>query len=76
MLDISAQFQHVYIVGDFNEDVSITSNTCCCTMLRLQGFQQMISKPTHCRGTLCHPLWRGGFSCTGPTAVDRDKGIN
>ena len=22
---------------------------------------------------LCHPLQRGGFSCTGPTAVYRDK---
>ena len=43
MLEIIAQFQHVptCIVGDFNEDVSITSNTCCCTMFRLQGFKQM-----------------------------------
>ena len=34
MLEIIAQFQHVptFIVGDFNEDVTITSNTCCCTM--------------------------------------------
>ena len=34
MLEIIAQFQHVptCIVGDFNEDVSITSNMCCCTM--------------------------------------------
>ena len=22
---------------------------------------------------LCHPLQRGGFSCTGPMTVDRDK---
>ena len=37
MLEIIAQFQHVptCIVGDFNEDVSITSNMCCCTMFRL-----------------------------------------
>ena len=49
MLDIIAQFQNVptCIVGDFNEDVSITSNTHCCTMFRLQGLKQMISKPTH-----------------------------
>ena len=49
VLDIIAQFQNIptCIVGDFNEDVSITSNTNCCTMFRLQGFQQMISKPTH-----------------------------
>ena len=31
MLEIIAQFQHVptCIVGDFNEDVSVTSNMCC-----------------------------------------------
>ena len=54
MLDIIAQFQNVptCIVGDFNEDVSITSNTHCCTMLKLLGFQQMISKPTHDSGTI------------------------
>ena len=41
MLDIIAQFQNVptCIVGDFNEYVSITSNTHCCTMFRLQGFK-------------------------------------
>ena len=40
MLGIIAQFQHVptCIVGDFNEDVSITSNMCCYTMFRSQGF--------------------------------------
>ena len=41
MLHIITQFQNtpICIVGDFNEDVSITSNTHCCTTLRLQGFQ-------------------------------------
>ena len=36
MLEIIAQFQHVptCIVGDFKEDVSITSNMHCCTMFR------------------------------------------
>ena len=54
MLHIITQFQNVPIctVGDYNEDVSVTSNTHCCTMLRLQGFQQMISKPTHNSGTI------------------------
>ena len=49
MLEVIEQFQNVPIcvVGDLNEDVSITSNTHCCTMFRLQGLQQMISKPTH-----------------------------
>ena len=51
MIDIIAQFQNVptYIVG---VGVSITSDTHCCTMLRLQGFKQMINKPTHDSGTL------------------------
>ena len=54
MLEIIAQFQHVptCIVGDFNEDVSITSNMHCCTMFRLQGFKQMVNKPTHDSGTI------------------------
>ena len=36
LLEIIAQIQHVQtcIVGDFNEDVSITSNMHCCTMFR------------------------------------------
>ena len=53
MLQIIAQFQHVHtcIVGDCNEDVSVTSNMHCCTMVRLQGFKQMVNKPTHDSGT-------------------------
>ena len=54
MLEIIVQFQHVptCIVGDFNEDVSITSNTHCCAMFRLQASKQMISKLTHDNGTI------------------------
>ena len=54
MLEVIAQFQNVPIcvVGDLNEDVSITSNTHCCTMFKLQGFQQMIKKSTHDSGTI------------------------
>ena len=54
MLDIIAQFQNVptCIVGDFNEDVSVTSSVCCCTMFRSQGFKQMVHKPTHDSGTI------------------------
>ena len=46
MLEVIAQSQNVPIcvVGDLNEDVSITSNTHCCTMFRLQGLKQMIKK--------------------------------
>ena len=41
MIEIIAQFQNVptCIVDDFNEDVSITSNTHCCTMFKLHGFE-------------------------------------
>ena len=48
MLDIIAQFQNVPIcvVGDLNEDVSITSNTHCCTIFRLQGLKQKIKTNT------------------------------
>ena len=54
MLEVIAQFQNVPIcvVGDLNEDVSITSNTHCCTMFKLQGLQQMNKKPTHDSGTI------------------------
>ena len=54
MLDVIAQFQNVPIcvVGDLNEDVPITSNTCCYAMLKLQGLQQMIQKPTHDSGII------------------------
>ena len=54
MLEIIVQFQNVptCIVGDFNEDVSITLNTHCCTMFTLQGFKQLVNKPTHDSGTI------------------------
>ena len=54
MLEIITQFQHVptCIVGDFNEDVSNTLNMHCCTMLRLQGFKEMINKPRHDSGII------------------------
>ena len=54
MLDVITQFKNVPIclVGDLNEDVSITSNTRCCTMFKLQGLQQMIKNPTHDSGTI------------------------
>ena len=59
MLEIIAQFQHVptCIVDDFNEDVSITSNMHCCTILRSQGFKQMVNKPTHDSGTIIDHLY-------------------
>ena len=54
ILEIITQFHHIptCIVGDFNEDVSITSNTCCCAMFRSQAFKQMASKLTHDSGTI------------------------
>ena len=46
ILDVITQFKNVPIcvLGDLNEDVSITSNSHCCTMFKLQGLQQMIKK--------------------------------
>ena len=54
MLDITTQVKNVPIcvLGDLNEDVSITSNTCCCAMFKSQGLQQMIKKSTHDSGTI------------------------
>ena len=54
LLEVIAQFQHVLtcIVGHFNEDVSITSNTHCCGMFKLQAFKQMVNKLTHDSGTI------------------------
>ena len=59
ILHIITQLQNIpiCIVGDFNEDISITSNTHCCTTLRLQGFHQMISKPMHDSGTIIDHLY-------------------
>ena len=59
MLEIIAQFQHVptCIVGNFNEDILNTSNTHCCTMIKLQGFQQMANKPTHNSGTIIYHVY-------------------
>ena len=31
-----------YIVGDFNEDISMTCKRHCCSMLTLKGFKQMV----------------------------------
>ena len=40
-----------------NEDVSITSNTHCYGMFRLQAFKQMVSKPTHGSGTMIYHVY-------------------
>ena len=54
MLEVSATVSKVPIClySDLNEDVSITSNTHCCTMFKLQGLQQMTKKPTPDSGTI------------------------
>ena len=59
ILEIIAEFQHVptCIVGDFFEDVSIMPNTHCCKMFRLQGFKQMVNKPTHNSGTIIDHIY-------------------
>ena len=40
------------IVGDFNEDISITCKRHCCSMLTLNGLKQIVKKPTTDSGTL------------------------
>ena len=40
------------IVGDFNEDISITCKRHCWSMLKLNGFKQMVKKPATDSGTL------------------------
>ena len=59
ILEVTAQFQNVPIclVSDWNEDVSIASNTRCCTVFKLQGLQQMIKKPTHDSGTIIDHIY-------------------
>ena len=71
MLEIIAQFQHVptCIVGDFNEDVSITSNMHCCTMFRSQSFRQMVNKPTHDSGTIIDHVYKSQTLHTMQTDV-------
>ena len=71
MLEIIAQFQQgpTCIVGDFNEDISITSNTCCSTMFRSQGFQQMVNKPTHDSGTIIDHVYKSQTLHTMQTDV-------
>ena len=42
----------ICIVGDFNEEIYVTCKRHCCSMLILNGFQQMVKKPTTDSGTL------------------------
>ena len=35
-----------WIVGDFNEDISIACKRHCCSMLTINGFKQVVKKPT------------------------------
>ena len=40
------------IVGDINEDVSVSEIRTCCSLFRLKGLYQLVTKPTHDSGTL------------------------
>ena len=73
MLEIIAQIQHVQtcIVGDFNEDVSITSNMCCCTMFRSQCFKQMVNKPTHDSGTIIDHDYMSQAQCLDHSVLSK-----
>ena len=60
MAQIAKQFTNMatYIVGDINEDIALTSDKQCCSTLKVHGFKQMVTKPTHDSGLgscLCNP---------------------
>ena len=40
------------IIGDINEDVSISQNRTCCSLVKSKGLYQLVTKPTHDSGTL------------------------
>ena len=40
------------VVGDINEDILLTSEKQCCSMFCVEGFKQVVTKPTHDSGTL------------------------
>ena len=54
LLNIASKLKETQtcIVGDFNEDISMTCQRHCSSMLTLIGFKQMVKKPTTDSGTL------------------------
>ena len=40
------------IIGDINEDVSISENRTCCSLFKSKGLYQLVTKPTQDSGTL------------------------
>ena len=40
------------IIGDINEDVSISENRTCCLLFKSKGLYQLVTKPTCDSGTL------------------------
>ena len=40
------------VVNDINEDILLTSQKQCCSMLCAEGFKQVVTKPTRDSGTL------------------------
>ena len=54
MTQIAKQFANMLtcIVGDINEDITLTSDKQCCSTLKVHEFTQMVTKPTCDSGTL------------------------
>ena len=54
MAQIAKQFTNMAtcIVRDINQDIALTSDKQCCSTLKVHGFKQMVTKPTHDSGTL------------------------
>ena len=49
-----SQFEemNVCIMGDFNEDILVSDARTCCTMLKSNGYKQLVKKTTRDSGTL------------------------
>ena len=54
MTRILKEFRYLQacVVGDINEDILLTSEKQCCSMFCVEGFKQVVTKPTHDSGTL------------------------
>ena len=59
MTQIAKQFTNMAtcIVGDINEDIVLTSDKQCCSTLKVHGFKQIVTKPTHdtVGSCICNP---------------------
>ena len=48
------------IIGDINEDVSLSENKTCFSLFKSKGLYQLVTKPTHDSGTLIDHVYARG----------------